>query len=232
MSAPPVKERDPSVPNRVRWGAVLRTGTAVTGRVEAFSDGVLAIVITLLVLEIKVPQALPNDEAALWQAIAGQLPMIGAWVVSFLFVLVFWVAHNYFFAMLEKVDRGLLWLNGLFLLAICFMPFPTALSGQYPASRPATLLLSATMFVTALAFSAMRWYATFHAGLVAREDIPRAKALFRRGLISPSLYLVSIGLALVYPPAAIAIQILVPMLFFFPGPSVEAYSVVSEKENS
>ena len=198
---------------------------------EAFSDGVLAIVITLLVLEIKVPQALPNDEAALWQAIAGQLPMIGAWVVSFLFVLVFWVSHHYFFDMLKKVDRGLLWLNGLFLLAICFMPFPTALSGQYPASRPATLLLSATMFVTALAFSAMRWYATFHAGLVAKEDVPRAKALFRRGLMSPSLYLASIALAIVYPPAAIAIQILVPMLFFFPGRSVPAYGDVNGRKN-
>jgi uncharacterized membrane protein len=75
-------------PYQARPGAVLRTGAADTGRVEAFSDGVLAIVITLLVLEIKVPQALPNDETALWQAIAGQLPMIGAWVVSFLFVLV------------------------------------------------------------------------------------------------------------------------------------------------
>jgi uncharacterized membrane protein len=113
--------------------------------------------------------------------------------------------------------------NGLFLLAICFMPFPTALSGQYPASRPATLLLSATMFVTALAFSAMRWYATFHARLVAKEDIPRAKALFKRGLISPSLYLASIALALVYPPAAIAIQILVPILFFFPERSAPAH---------
>jgi uncharacterized membrane protein len=226
MSAPPVKERDPSVPNRVRRGAVLRTGAADTGRVEAFSDGVLAIVITLLVLEIKVPQALPNDEAALWQAIAGQLPMIGAWVVSFLFVLVFWVAHHYFFAMLEKVDRGLLWLNGLFLLAICFMPFPTALSGQYPASRPATLLLSATMFVTALAFSAMRWYATFHSSLVAKEDIPRARALFRRGLISPSLYLASVALALFYPPGAIAIQIIVPILFFFPGGGAPAHDDV------
>jgi uncharacterized membrane protein len=195
MISPPFKERDPVAPQRIRPGAVLRTGAADTGRVEAFSDGVLAIVITLLVLEIKVPQALPNDEAALWKAIAGQSPMIGAWVVSFLFVLVFWVAHHYFFAMLRKVDRGLLWLNGLFLLAICFMPFPTALSGQYPASRPATLLLSATMFVTALAFSAMRWYATFHAGLVAKEDISRAKALFKRGLVSPSLYLLSIALA-------------------------------------
>jgi TMEM175 potassium channel family protein len=223
MSAPPFKEDDRMAPYQARPGAVLRTGAADTGRVEAFSDGVLAIVITLLVLEIKVPQALPNDETALWQAIAGQLPMIGAWVVSFLFVLVFWVAHHYFFDMLRKIDRGLLWLNGLFLLAICFMPFPTALSGQYPASRPATLLLSATMFVTALAFSAMRWYATFHARLVAKEDTPRAKALFKRGLISPSLYLASIALALVYPPAAIAIQILVPILFFFPERSAPAH---------
>ena len=116
--------------SRTGLAAVLRTGAADISRSEAFSDGVLAIVITLLVLEIKVPQALPNDEAAPWRAIAGQLPMIRAWVVSFLFVLVFWVSHHYFFDMPKKVDRGLLWLNGLFLLAICFMPFPTALSGS------------------------------------------------------------------------------------------------------
>jgi uncharacterized membrane protein len=198
-------------------GKVLRTGEADTSRVEAFSDGVLAIVITLLVLEIKVPQGVNGDEAALWRAVAGQLPVIGAWIVSFYFVLVFWVAHHYFFDLLRKVDRGLLWLNGLFLLAICFMPFPTALSGQYPASRPATLLLSATMFLTALIFSAMRWYATFHAGLVREEILAQAKASFRRGLIAPALYLLSVIFALIYPPAAIAIQILVPTLFFFPG---------------
>jgi uncharacterized membrane protein len=196
---------------------VLRTGQADTSRVEAFSDGVLAIVITLLVLEIKIPQNLAGDEAALWRMIAGQLPMIGAWVVSFYFVLVFWVAHHYFFGFLRQVDRGLLWLNGLFLLAICFMPFPTALSGQYPASRPATLLLSVTMFLTALVFSAMRWYATYHACLIEDEDLPQASALFKRSLMAPSLYLLSIAFACFYPIAAIAIHILVPILFFFPG---------------
>jgi uncharacterized membrane protein len=197
--------------------SILRTGRADTSRVEAFSDSVLAIVITLLVLEIKIPQSAAGDEAALWRAIASQLPMIGAWVVSFYFVLVFWVAHHYFFGLLRQVDRGLLWLNGLFLLAICFMPFPTALGGQYPASRPATLLLSCTMFLTAFVFSAMRWYATFHAGLVEAKDLSQAEALFKRSLMAPSLYLGSIAFALFYPPAAIAIQILVPTLFFFPG---------------
>jgi uncharacterized membrane protein len=196
---------------------ILRTGQADTNRVEAFSDGVLAIVITLLVLEIRVPHDVPYEEAALWRAIGHQLPVIGAWVVSFYFVLVFWVAHHYFFANLIKVDRGLLWLNGLFLLAICFMPFPTALSGEYPASRPATLLLSGTMFVTAFVFSTMRWYSTYHAQLVAPENLKHSQALFRRGLIAPGLYLLSLFLAVIYPPAAIFIQILVPTLFFFPG---------------
>jgi uncharacterized membrane protein len=196
---------------------ILRTGHADTDRVEAFSDGVLAIVITLLVLEIKIPHGLPEGEAVLWQAILDRLPMIGSWVVSFYFVLVFWVAHHYFFDFLRKVDRGLLWLNGLFLLAICFIPFPTALAGQYPASRPAMLLLSVTMFLTAAAFSGMRWYATFHSGLIGEHDLPLAKALFRRSLMAPTLYLASIGCSLLYPPAAIAVQILVPTLFFFPG---------------
>jgi uncharacterized membrane protein len=216
MSSAPLNERDEIAP-RKKPIAVLRTGIAAKGRVEAFSDGVLAIVITLLVLDIKVPQAVPNNDAALWRAIAAQAPMMGAWVVSFFFVLVFWVTHHYFFALLEKVDRGLLWLNGMFLLAICFMPFPTALSGQYPASRPATVLLSMSMLVTAILFSAMRWYATFHAQLVAPKYMSAARALFKRGLLAPLFYLISVGFAFVFPPVAIAIQILVPTLFFFPG---------------
>jgi uncharacterized membrane protein len=194
-----------------------RTGQSDTARVEAFSDGVLAIVITLLVLEIKLPQNIPPTEAAIWHAIGAQLPIIGAWIVSFIFVLVFWVAHHYFFALLEKVDRGLLWLNGLFLMAMCFVPFPTALAGTFPQTRPATLLLSVTMFMAALAFTLMRWYSTFHADLVAPADRPYARALFRRSLLAPSLYLLSVAFALTYPPIAIVIYAAVPILFFFPG---------------
>jgi uncharacterized membrane protein len=85
---------------------IFRTGETDTGRVEAFSDGVLAIVITLLVLDIRVPHVVGGDDLVLWHAIAAQLPIIGAWVVSFLFVLVFWVAHHYFFDHLKLVDRG------------------------------------------------------------------------------------------------------------------------------
>jgi uncharacterized membrane protein len=97
-----------------------------TGRVEAFSDGVFAIVITVLILGIQVPEARTSD-ADLWRALRGLVPVIAGWVVSFAFVLVFWVAHHYLFAQLAHVNRGLLWLNGLLLLCSAFTPFPTAL---------------------------------------------------------------------------------------------------------
>ena len=79
-------------------------------------------------------------------AVAERVPAILAWVVSFVYVLVFWVAHHYLFAQLANVDRGLLWLNGLFLLAISITPFPTSLAGEYPGATPAVFMLSLAMF--------------------------------------------------------------------------------------
>jgi uncharacterized membrane protein len=130
-------------------GRVFRTEEAETSRVEAFSDGVLAIVITLLLLEIKVPQDLESD-ADLWRAIGGLAPSVGAWATSFLFVLVFWVARH-----------------------------------TLPAAQ----------------------------GAVPRRYFERA---MRRGLVAPALYAVSLVLAFTAPWAAIAIQVLVPVLFVFP----------------
>jgi uncharacterized membrane protein len=200
---------------------ILRTGEAETTRVEAFSDGVLAIVITLLVLELKVPQHVEGGEAALWHTLAERMPMLGAWIVSFLFVLVFWVAHHYFFKSLTHVDRGLLWLNGLFLLTVSFTPFPTALAGEYPSSRPAVFVLSVAMFLTATAFWLMRWYATTHAQLIRPELREAGRRALRRGLTAPALYMIAIVAALVWTPLAMAMQALVPLVFFFPGASAE-----------
>jgi uncharacterized membrane protein len=195
---------------------LFRTGEAETDRVEAFSDGVLAIVITLLVLDIKVPHNVANEQD-LWRSIAELAPMIGAWAISFLFVLVFWVAHHTLFAQLRKVDRGLLWLNGLFLFGISFSPFPTALAGAYPAATPAVFLLSLVMLFTSASFALMRWYATV-AGDLRRPEYPRqyfVRATWR-GLIAPALYTAALCLSFVMPWAAIGIQILVPILYIFP----------------
>jgi uncharacterized membrane protein len=77
--------------------AIFRVGETDKSRVEAFSDAVLAIVITLLILDIRVPHNVTGGNGALWEALREQLPMLGAWALSFSFVLVFWVPHHYFF---------------------------------------------------------------------------------------------------------------------------------------
>lgn len=182
-------------------------------RVEAFSDGVLAIVITLLVLELKLPPGTGDSDGALLAALAELLPRLAAWVVSFLFVLVFWVSHHALFAGLARVDRGLLWLNGLFLLAISFTPFPTGLAGEHPSSRVAVALLAGAFLLSAAAFAAMRWYATA-AGRLVRVHRPQAAArAIRRSLLAPLLYALAVALALLSPLAAGLLTAAVPLLF-------------------
>jgi uncharacterized membrane protein len=188
-----------------------------TGRTEAFSDGVMAVALTLLVLEVKVPAAADLSDAELWAALGGLGRSLAAWAISFAFVLVFWVAHHSLFALLARVDRTLFWLNGLFLLAICFVPVPTALAVQRWGSAPAAFLLSLAMFAAAASFSLLRWYACFRAPLV-HPGVAKAvlRAAMRRSLAAPALYALAAALSLLWPPAAIAIQAGVPLLYVMP----------------
>src|SRR5216684_1628673 len=102
-------------------------------RLEAFSDGVIAIVITLLVLEIHVP-SLPAHAGgrAILQALLKLSPSVAAYVISFLICSIWWITHHNFVHDLREVDRTLLWSNNMFLLCLGFLPFPTALLGQHP----------------------------------------------------------------------------------------------------
>jgi uncharacterized membrane protein len=202
---------------RISARTVLSVGYVGTGRVEAFSDGVIGVAITLLVLEIKVSDTAPGNDAALWAALAGTLPALAAWAVSFLFVLVFWVAHHSLFAELERADRGVFWLNGLFLLTICFTPFATSLSVRHPWSVPATFLLSFTMLVTALSFSLLRWYASFYAQLTRPTEEAVLRGVMRRSLLGPCLYALACALAFVWSPLALAIQALVVTFYILPS---------------
>ena len=202
---------------------IFRTGSLPTSRVEAFSDGVLAVVITLLVLEVKVPSNL-IDDAALWSALRGLAPVIAAWVVSFAFVLTFWVSHHYLMSSLKYADRGLLWLNGFFLLAITLTPFPTGLVGQYPGFTAPLAVLSAVMMLASSSFAVMRLYATFHGELVHDHiDAKHRRAAMLQSGLAPVLYATALVLAFYWPPGAIAIQVLVLLLFFVRSPSQSAF---------
>lgn len=136
-------------------------------------------------------------------------------MISFAFILTFWVSHHYFFSSLRKTDRGLLWLNGLFLLTVTLIPLPTALVGAHPGWSAPLALLSGAMLMTALSFSAMRFYASFHGRLLEQPLTPDEawRAMFR-SLIGPALYTVAIALAFIWPPGSILAQVAV-LLFFF-----------------
>ncbi|WP_052372699.1 TMEM175 family protein [Amycolatopsis taiwanensis] len=124
-----------------------------SGRVEAFSDGVFAIAITLLILEIKVPSA--DEHGGLWRALGAQWPSYAAYVVSFLIIGIMWVNHHQLFSYVARVDRTLMFLNLLLLMVVAAVPFPTAMLAEYlredGASHVAAAVYSLVMVVMAYA---------------------------------------------------------------------------------
>lgn len=197
-----------------------RVGTAVsTARLEAFSDGVFAIAITILVISLSVPEIpkplvateLPRKLMELWP---GKLV---SYVLSFVIVGMFWVAHHAAFRHIRRADRGLLWLNIFFLLWVSFLPFPTALLGQYFDQRLAVGIYALTLLVTGLALQGLWRYATSNRRLVDRDlDPALVRELSRKNLVAPGLALVALALAFVHVGLAIVPLLLVPVLFVLP----------------
>jgi uncharacterized membrane protein len=186
------------------------------GRLEAFSDGVLAIAITLLVLEIKVPHlAAPADGREALAALVALGPKFLGYLLSFFFIAVFWVSHHRFFRLIAQVDSGLLWLNVLLLLALSFIPFPTAMIGEYPSNPVSLALFAVVLMLAGIAFNLMWRHARsqqlYHAG-VAPATVSRAAA---RGLIGPVAYGLAALVAFLFPPAAWAIFIVIPLVYVF-----------------
>jgi len=121
-------------------------------RLEAFSDGVFAIVITLLILDIRFPEV---DYSQFWTALTALLPRILMYVMSFV--------------MVEKTDRGFLWLNILFLLCVSFIPFPTSLVGRYPFQAWPIIIYGITLIVCNLIGIIMMYYVLHRPHLTVPE---------------------------------------------------------------
>src|SRR5262249_2319594 len=129
-----------------------------------------------------------------------------------------WVAHHYLFHLLRKSDRGLLWLNSLFLLWLAFIPFPTALMGDYPRERIAVMCYGAVMALAGMSFSGMRYYAFFVAKLTQSGlDSKLLRRAMIKSIFNPILHLIAILLALVSTKLAIALYVMIPLLFFIPS---------------
>ncbi|MEZ0607417.1 TMEM175 family protein [Fibrella sp. WM1] len=187
-------------------------------RVEAFSDGIFAIIVTLLVLEIKVPRLeQPESLGELGVALLALMPKILSWIISFLIVCVIWVNHHRLLAQVEHITHRLFWLNALLLLWCSFIPFPTALMGDYPGNPLALFVFGSILALMALAFSLIRWYALTNPQVLRKSvDLQHYRqATTRSVLAGPVLYLLGGALAFVHPWLSMGVFGFIPLYFIF-----------------
>jgi uncharacterized membrane protein len=196
-----------------------------TGRIEAFSDGVFAIAITLLIIEIAVPHLDQEPPGiTLPEALVGLWPSYLGYVISFLQIGVIWANHHNRFRFIERSDHGLLFLNILFLMCVAFIPFPTALLAEYldgsgAERETAGVIYAGTLAVTAVFFTLLWLYAAANRRLVNRNlDPSLLRAMTRRYLLGSVAYLLVFLLAFVNVAASLALIVALALLFVLPEP--------------
>jgi uncharacterized membrane protein len=191
-----------------------------TGRVEAFSDGVFGIAITLLVLDLKVPRT--ADMAAgdtLASALIRQWPTYLSYVLSFLTVLIMWTNHHRLFRVIRRTNRAFLMINGLLLMFVTLVPFPTAVLAAHIADAGATTaaaLFSGTFVMIAVLFNVLWRYAAREGRLLANGHEREVASITRQYRFGPVLYLAAFLLAFVNVPASVGLCGLLAVFFALP----------------
>jgi uncharacterized membrane protein len=182
-------------------------------RVKAFTDGVFAIIITILVLEIAVPEDL--SEQSLIEALDDLRPTLVAWVISFLLTGMFWVAHRDLFARVCVVNRDLVWLNLLFLLPVSLIPFVSSVLGQYP-NAPVAMHLYGVVLITAtlMRFVIYRYMAKRPALLWPDVSIDRSSLGVALTVAPIAVYLLAMVVADASTALSAVLFFSVPVLYF------------------
>ncbi|MBK7252620.1 MAG: TMEM175 family protein [Ignavibacteria bacterium] len=191
--------------------------TPGTNRMEAFSDGVFAIVVTLLVLELRVP-VLPENFSTqdVLKELLRLFPKFFSFAMSFVIVAIFWVNHHQFFHSLEKTDRAMLWYNNLLLFWLSFVPFPTAFIGEHPVSMIPVMLYGAVLFFAGVSFNLMLRHAVKAKLFLKSVSDEVLNQSVKRGVIGPVVYFVSIISAFISVYVSLSIFLLVPVIYFIP----------------
>ncbi len=194
-------------------------------RVEAFSDGVFAIIITLLVLDLRVPRTDALNGQTLAAALSHQWPLYLAYVLSFLQVGVVWANHHTMFHYIHRSDHVLLICNLMVLLCTALLPFTTAVFAEYGLARRSDMQLAAFVYSAALGaagiFFNLTWRHALRAGLTdPKADPHRLHALAWHWMFVPILYGIAFLLTFVSPYLSVCVYILLLFYYALPGPSV------------
>jgi uncharacterized membrane protein len=187
-------------------------------RFEAFSDGVFAIAMTLLVIEIKVPDLSHATASTAINVLIHVAPHIISYITSFLVIGVLWLNHHALFHLLKRVDRIALTINLALLMCIAFIPFPTALIGEYGKLQPIVMFYGLTLSLTGIVYNVLWFY-------VVRQYLWSHPQANRRFIYQASLW--SIGYPIFYLIASLVslsnitlstiLYILIPLFYLFPS---------------
>ena len=153
------------------------TNEKETTRVEAFSDGVFAIAITLLILEIKVPKIdIHMTNSQLFTSLLNLWPSYFAFLLSFAAVLIMWINHHGFFKYLKTINSKFLYANGFLLLMVTFIPFPTAVLAEHinsPAANVSAAFYCGAMVLVSVAYNVL-WFTTAYKRALVKDEISDA----------------------------------------------------------
>jgi uncharacterized membrane protein len=186
-------------------------------RLATFTDGIYAIALTLLVLGIRVDNLRqPDSSAAMWSALNDLLPDLIAFVVAFVLLADYWMAHHDFYASLAAIDRPLIAINLAYLIFVAFLPFPTSLVGEYEENPVSVLIFAAVL--AAISGMEVLMYVQAHKGRLMRTGLSPSE--FRWGLLASAppviVFLVTVPFAYVSTTGVmISWGVLIPLLTSF-----------------
>jgi uncharacterized membrane protein len=203
------------------------------GRLEAFSDGVIAVAITVLALDLPIPA--PEDGRSLGHELARQWPSFAAFAVSFLTIGIIWINHHAMLRRLARVDHRILLLNLLLLLSVCVLPFSTALMADYlkatEGERLAAAIYAGSFFLMALFFFAMQLHVLrLRPELLDRRVTPEVRdAVLRRNAAGLLPYVVATAVAAVSPYATLAVTAALAVFYAVPSTTADAAAPVADE---
>jgi len=182
-------------------------------RLTAFSDGVIAIIITIMVLELKVPHG------ADWTALVKLWPVFLSYVLSFLYVAIYWNNHHHMLHTVHHVNGGILWANMHLLFWLSLIPFATGWMGENGFAQLPVAIYGVSLLMPAVAYFLLQH--TIIRGHGPGSHLARALGRDVKGKLSVLLYATAIGLAFVHPAIACAIYVLVAAIWLIPDRRIE-----------
>lgn len=185
-------------------------GRAGVQRVEAFSDGVIAIIVTIMVLELHAPET-PG-----WAALLTLWPVFLAYVLSFVYVSIYWVNHHRLFHHATRITNGLMWSNIALLFTLSLVPFATAYLGEHHFEQQATFLYMCVMMLPSFAFT---WVQIVIRRTGRQDEATRHYLIqtMRKGRTASVIYATGIALSFVSPALGLACAAIVAVLWFVPN---------------